>query len=67
LKHALMLDPRAVTAHCALGDLYLALGRRADAEESFRCALAVDPTCAAALHGIEQAPTDHPATIVGTS
>jgi tetratricopeptide (TPR) repeat protein len=66
LKHALMLDPRAVTAHCALGELYLARGRKADAEASFRRALALDPACSAALRGIKHAPTDGSATIAGS-
>lgn len=54
LKHALALDPQRVTAHCALGDLYLALERTGDAETSFRGALAIDAASAVALRGIER-------------
>lgn len=56
LQHALALDPQCVTAHRALGDLYLVLERPADAEASFRRALAVDQINPAALRGIEHAP-----------
>jgi tetratricopeptide (TPR) repeat protein len=52
LTHALALNPRLVTAHCALGELYLALGRRVEAGASFRRALEIDPACAAALQGL---------------
>ncbi|WP_315833191.1 tetratricopeptide repeat protein [Bradyrhizobium prioriisuperbiae] len=55
LQHALMLDPQRVTAHCALGDFYLAQERPGEAETTFRSALAVNATHAAALRGYEQA------------
>jgi Tfp pilus assembly protein PilF len=54
LKHAIALNPRLLSAHCALGELYLKRGRRDDAEVSFRGALAIDPNCAAALRGMER-------------
>ncbi|WP_244066673.1 tetratricopeptide repeat protein [Bradyrhizobium sp. Ce-3] len=54
LKHAVALDPYRVTAHCALGDLYLLLERHNDASASFREAQALDAESAAALHGIER-------------
>jgi tetratricopeptide (TPR) repeat protein len=59
LKHALALDPRRVTAHCALGDLYLALDRPGDAETSFRGALTIDAGSVIALRGIERVQTSH--------
>ncbi len=55
LKHAVALDPRRVTAHCALADLYLTLERPDEASTSFREALAIDAGSAAALLGIERA------------
>ncbi len=55
LKHALALDAQRVTAHCALGDLYLVLKRPNDAQASFHSALAVDPASPVALRGIERA------------
>jgi tetratricopeptide (TPR) repeat protein len=55
LRHALALEPRRVSAHCALGELHLALDRCADAEASFRHALAIDADHAAAACGIEHA------------
>jgi tetratricopeptide (TPR) repeat protein len=55
LKHALALNPRLVTAHCALGELYLALERRVDAGASFRRALEINPNCADALRAIGHA------------
>src|SRR5262249_817116 len=55
LNHAVALDPRLVSAHCALGDLYLVLARPGDAAASFGHALAVDETSAEALRGMEQA------------
>jgi tetratricopeptide (TPR) repeat protein len=58
LKHALALNPRLVTAHSALGDLYLALGRKVEADASFQRAVAIDPTCGT-LRGIgHQPPTE---------
>jgi tetratricopeptide (TPR) repeat protein len=59
LKHALALDPRRVTAHCALGDLYLVLDRAGDAETSFRGALTIDAGSVVALRGIERVQTSH--------
>jgi tetratricopeptide (TPR) repeat protein len=59
LKHAVALNPRLVTAHCALGDLYFALGRKVDAGASFRRALEIDPSCAAALRAIGHAPAEN--------
>jgi len=53
LNHALALNPKLATAHCALGDLYRERGRAADAEASFRRALAIDPDCAPALRALE--------------
>ena len=68
LNHALVLDPRLVPAHCALGDLYLTLDRSSDAEASFRRALAIDSVNAVALRGIERvATTCSAATVTGTS
>jgi tetratricopeptide (TPR) repeat protein len=58
LKHAVALNPRLVTAHCALGDLYLALGRKVDAGASFRRALEIDPFCAQALRAIGHVPAE---------
>jgi tetratricopeptide (TPR) repeat protein len=55
LKHALALNPRLVSAHCALGELYLGLGRNIDAGESFQRALEIDGACAAALRAIGHA------------
>ncbi|MES5481646.1 tetratricopeptide repeat protein [Bradyrhizobium sp. INPA03-11B] len=55
LKHAVALDPRRVTAHCALADLYLTLEQPNEASTSFREALAIDAGSAAALLGIERA------------
>ncbi|WP_315767337.1 MULTISPECIES: tetratricopeptide repeat protein [unclassified Bradyrhizobium] len=55
LKHALALDRRCVSAHHALGELYLGLGRPADAEAAFRAALALDPSDTDAQSGVERA------------
>lgn len=52
LKHALAIEPRLVGAHCALGDLYVSLGRTADAAASFHHALEIDPACPAARRAI---------------
>jgi tetratricopeptide (TPR) repeat protein len=65
-KHALALDPRLMSAHCALGELYLALERSGDARASFQCALAIDATYAAALHGIARA-SEQAASLAGSS
>lgn len=54
LKHAIALDPNRVTAHCALGDLSLALQQHDEAAASFRKALTLDAESVAALHGIER-------------
>lgn len=62
LKHAVALDPRLVTAHCALGDLYLALGRNDAAGASFRRALDIDPGCAPARRAIAHGPTPGPSS-----
>lgn len=64
LKHATALDPQRVTAHCALGDLYLVLERPDDAETSFRDALAIDAESAVALQGIGRLQTSQ-RTMVG--
>jgi Tfp pilus assembly protein PilF len=55
LHHALALDPRRASAHCALGELYLALARPGDAAASFGQALAIDETNVAASRGMERA------------
>ena len=55
LQHALALEPRRVSAHCALGELYLALARPDDAAASFGRALAIDETNVAASRGMERA------------
>jgi len=55
LNHALALDPRRVSAHCALGELYLALARPGDAAASFGRALAIDETNVPASRGMERA------------
>lgn len=68
LKHALALDPQRVTAHCTLGDFYLAHARPDDAEVSFRGALAIDAAHAGALRGYELARTSRsPAATSGMS
>ncbi|MGN1289593.1 MAG: tetratricopeptide repeat protein [Bradyrhizobium sp.] len=65
LKHAVALDPRRVTAHCALADLYLTLEQPNEASTSFRDALAIDAGSAAALLGIERAQTAQRNSVVG--
>lgn len=55
LKHALALDPRCVSAHRALGELYLELDRPVDAEVAFRAVLALNPSDADAQGGVERA------------
>ncbi|MGY3696648.1 tetratricopeptide (TPR) repeat protein [Bradyrhizobium sp. USDA 3240] len=64
LKHAVALDPRRVTAHCALADVYLTLDRPDEASASFREALAIDAGSAAALHGIERSLTTQRNTVI---
>lgn len=66
LQHAVALDPKRATAHCALGELYLVLDRPDDAANSFRGALTIDEQSAAALHGMERAQTSRIAVISGT-
>ncbi|WP_420969878.1 tetratricopeptide repeat protein [Bradyrhizobium sp. B120] len=64
LKHAVALDPRRVTAHCALADVYLMLERPDDASASFHQALAIDAGSTAALHGIERTLTAQRNTVI---
>ncbi|HNP37604.1 MAG TPA: SDR family NAD(P)-dependent oxidoreductase, partial [Woeseiaceae bacterium] len=49
---ALELNPNLPVVHAALGELYAATGRNADAETSYQRALAVDPSNVAALTGL---------------
>jgi tetratricopeptide (TPR) repeat protein len=53
-KHALALDPLRITAHCALGELYLSLADQTEAEASFRAALTLNADHAAAARGLER-------------
>ncbi|MCA6120300.1 tetratricopeptide repeat protein [Bradyrhizobium sp. WSM 1704] len=55
LKHAVALDPKRLSAHCALGELYLVLNRADDAASSFRGALIIDAESAEAVRGMERA------------
>jgi tetratricopeptide (TPR) repeat protein len=55
LKHALALDPKRASAHCALGELHLSLSRPGVAEACFRDALAIDAEHDAATRGIDRA------------
>lgn len=64
LKHAVALDPRRVTAHCALADVYLLLERPDEASASFREALAIDAGSTAALRGIERTLTAQRNTVI---
>jgi cytochrome c-type biogenesis protein CcmH/NrfG len=54
LKHAIALDPKRASAHCALGEFYLSEARLVDAELSFRAACDIDGTLASALHGLDR-------------
>jgi tetratricopeptide (TPR) repeat protein len=67
LEHALALDPRRASAHCALGELWIAIDRAADADAAFHRALAIDPGNAAALRGIERTRSLHPLDADGAS
>jgi tetratricopeptide (TPR) repeat protein len=67
LKHALALDPQRISAHCALGELYMAIAQPADAETAFDRALAIDSDNPAALRGIEHARCAHPQEARGAS
>lgn len=53
-RHALALNPERAAAHCGLGDVLFALGRRMDAAASFRRALDIDSGCAAAQLGLDR-------------
>jgi tetratricopeptide (TPR) repeat protein len=64
LNHALALDPRRITAHCALGELYLALARPGDAAASFGRALAIDETNVQASHGMQRALSEDSAAML---
>lgn len=54
LKHAIALDARRVSAHCALGALYAELGRSADASAAYRAALAFDDGNQDARNGLRR-------------
>jgi len=55
LTHAVALDPNRLDAHCGLGAIGLETGQPGEAASRFRTALRIDPACAAAIHGLQQA------------
>ena len=58
LRASSQADPHALQPHLALGDLYLAMNQRADAEAQWRQVLAIDPQSEPALEGLSGALLD---------
>jgi tetratricopeptide (TPR) repeat protein len=58
IEHTLALEPRHFGALSGLGEIYLALGRKALALKAFRAALAIDPHLRAVRHAAEEIDKD---------